>query len=830
MVSGRPGAVTGPLSASRPGFDPSDVVRRVRADRGEPSATGRALLPDSGEFLIDTSITPTPATGDQQYPAVAFDGMNFLVVWQDDRGNSGWDIYGARVTRQGMALDSAAFVIARTPRNQCYPAVSFDGANFLVVWQDDRDNSGWDIYGARVTPQGAVLDSTGLVITRAPGDQAHLTVGFDGADLLVVWADSRSADICGARVTQQGTVLDTAGFVISHADKGRDYPAVDFDGTNFLVVWEDSRNGSWEDADIYGARVTPQGTVLDTAGIGIAQASDRQNQVAVAFDGTDFLVVWYDHRSGSDWDIWGTRVTPQGMVLDTGGIVISQAAGDQSTPAVRFDGADFLVAWQDVRSGSEWDIYGARVTPQGTVLDTEGIAISQASGDQLSTAVGFDGANFLVVWQDDRDSNGWDIYGARVSPQGAVLDSAGILMSLAANEQSYPAVASDGTNFLVVWADSRNSAWLDIYGVRVSQSGIVLDSAGFLISQVAKEPIRPVVGFDGANYLVVWMDDSGPYGEPYRICGARVSPQGAVLDTTGIFISRRYMSRCCIALASDGKNSLVVWEDDTSSGYYGYTVYGTRVTQEGAVLDSPCIRIARSYGKDDLYAAVGFDGTNFLVVWERCPFTGNAGIYATRVTPQGVVLDPEGIAISLAARDQANPVIGLDGANYLVTWEDYRYNGAEPDVFGARVTPQGTVLDTAGIGIALIPYSQQHLAMGFDGANFLVAWQDSRSHSDWDIYGARVTPEGTVFDCGSVVAAEGNQMWPSICGGIDGRMFLVYQGWTGTVGDRGYNSYRIWGKMDPNPGIEESPKPQASSCKLAGHQRAEGDGPQTRRE
>lgn len=40
-----------------------------------------------------------------------------------------------------------------------------------------------------------------------------------------------------------------------------------------------------------------------------------------------------------------------------------------------FDGANFLVVWQDFRSGKHYGIYAARVTPAGKVLDAEGLPL-----------------------------------------------------------------------------------------------------------------------------------------------------------------------------------------------------------------------------------------------------------------------------------------------------------------------------------------------------------------------------------------------------------------------------------------------------------------------
>ena len=150
---------------------------------------------------------------------------------------------------------------------------------------------------------------------------------------------------------------------------------------------------------------------------------------AVAFDGTNFFVVWTDYDSGNG-DVHGARVTQAGTVLDQGpGIPIAAAPAQQGIPAVAFDGTNYLVVWQDRRTNDIYDIYGARVTPAGDVLDPDGIPITTAAGDQTATDVAFDGTNFLVTWTDSSPGNGTDVMGARVTTTGTILDPNGIPIS-----------------------------------------------------------------------------------------------------------------------------------------------------------------------------------------------------------------------------------------------------------------------------------------------------------------------------------------------------------------------------------------------------------------
>jgi hypothetical protein len=196
--------------------------------------------------------------------------------------------------------------------------------------------------------------------------------------------------------------------------------------------------------------------VLDPSGIAITAAPGYQYSPAVAFDGGNYLVVWQDTRSGSDWDVYGTRVSPQGELLDPAGIALSREGNHQRFPAAVFDGENFLVVWEDNRYGIDHDIFGTRATPEAAVLDPSSISISAAAGDQLLPAVGFDGASFLVMWQDYRNDIDYDIFGARVSPAGAVSDSGAFVSE--PQDQTLPRLGfGSGRRMLLVyqgWAAS----------------------------------------------------------------------------------------------------------------------------------------------------------------------------------------------------------------------------------------------------------------------------------------------------------------------------------------------------------------------------------------
>jgi MYXO-CTERM domain-containing protein len=747
------------------------VEFRVPATLLASSSFPVMLVPTvSPEFGLDTPVT-NPGGGMQTSPAVASSGTGYLAVWADDRGGD-IDVYGARVGQDGTVLDNLGIPIALALNAQQSPAVAFDGTNYLVVWSDGRRGSGTDIFGARVSPAGSVLDPSGLGLSTSSTFALLMSapaIAFDGTNYLIVWDEktgfSGSTNLMGLRVSPAGTSVGSP-FTVSNATGDQLAAAVAFDGTNFLAAWQDHRSGTA--GDIYASRISPAGAVLDSAGIPVSTQSAAQTNPTIAFNGAAYLIVWEDSRNqvSTDLDLYGARVSPGGSVLDTSGLSLIAAAAAQTQPALTRVGSQYLLAWQDMRAG-ELDVYAARVNGVGTVLDASGVLVVAAPGNQSVAAVASIGTNALITWSGDRTT---DIIGARVDTSTAltVLDPSGFTVSLSANSETSPAVAFNGTNYLVVWQDNRGSGF-DLYGVRVSGSGTVLDPAGFPISAASGNQRNPAVAFDGTNYLVVWEDTrSNVTGDIY---GARVSPSGTVLDANGLSLSVRFAAQAHPAVAFDGTNYLVVWEDGAATR----DIYGTRVSTAGVVLDPSAIGISTD-PNDQASPAIAYDGTNYLVAWADWRNNSTADIYGSRVSRTGSVMDPAGSQLAGGAEAQMDPALAFDGTNYLLVWSDYQ-TFPFTNLIARRVRTSGTPLDNSPIAVSAADGHQQQASVVYTGTEFLVAWQDGRSGTGTDIYGARVTRAGTALDGdGFIISANSvNEAEVVLCSGGTAGVLAVYQ-------------------------------------------------------
>jgi hypothetical protein len=495
--------------------------RAVRqASRGHHPGTPRKLGNlTSGPITFADEFMPAPyaASGDQQYVAVAFDGTNYLIVWED-HGNGSYypDIYYARVNADGSILDPSGHVLAEhgSDYGLHVPAVAFDGTTYLVVWEDHRgyDNdpsTAADIYGAYV--------------------------GTDGSH-------GTPFEICGTAEVQQN-------------------PAVAWNGTKYLVVWEDGN-----DYNIHGALVNTDKSVTPLTDP--ISSSENCYSATVASDGSGYLVAWTDYG-----DIYGNLVSGGGVVGESEIRITTDQSAYPEYPSAGYDGTNYLVAWDEYRNGN-CDVYGARVTSDGDP-DVQDIEIALSEWDEWHASVAFDGTDYIVTWEDDHDYSNPDIYGAQVSKEGDPGDAFPI--STEANSQARPAVACSGSpqnTVLVAYQsitgvvagehDYGNTAriWarpglLPTSGGNVGTVSIEHPVGSFLLPSCVIPPEAKVYNYGAATRsfaakFTIYKDNVNVYSSTKLVLALAPSDDPRPVDFAPFYLpTGTFTARCSTMLADD---------------------------------------------------------------------------------------------------------------------------------------------------------------------------------------------------------------------------------------------------------------------------------------
>ena len=142
----------------------------------------------------------------------------------------------------------------------------------------------------------------------------------------------------------------------------------------------------------------------------------------VAHDGAGtFLVVWQQGRhyhQQQEGDILALRLDRKGRPLDEQPLRVCTHPGSQAQPRVVFSNGLFYLVWQDLRNGRDWDVYGARIDPAGTLLDAEAVAVATGEGNQAAPVLAASDEGALVVWQHSGPDGFYELHGATLSGDG----------------------------------------------------------------------------------------------------------------------------------------------------------------------------------------------------------------------------------------------------------------------------------------------------------------------------------------------------------------------------------------------------------------------------
>ena len=381
-------------------------------------ANAQGIIKD--DFLVNDDVGST----DQFVPSISMDAAgNFVIVWYDFR-NDNWDIYFQRYNDTGTALGVNTKVNDDTEgASQEHPSISMDATgNFVIVWSDNRNNN-YDIYYQRYTSTGGALG----INTKVNDDvdsvkQWDPSISMDAAgNFVVVWIDERNVnrDIYYQRYTSTGGALgvntkvnDDAG----NADQIAPSILIDVAG-NFVIVWHDFRNANW---DIYYQRYTSTGGALGVnTKVNDDAGGEFQFYPSISMDVVgNFVIVWQDYRNVNS-DIYYQRYTSTGAALGVNTKVNDDAGSmHQKVPSISMDGVgNFVIVWLDYRYGqTNSDIIGQRYFSSGNPNSVNYRIVADGPNfGETSPVVSADNSSIIFSWQDNRRSEGWDIYAKIVS-------------------------------------------------------------------------------------------------------------------------------------------------------------------------------------------------------------------------------------------------------------------------------------------------------------------------------------------------------------------------------------------------------------------------------
>jgi hypothetical protein len=674
-------------------------------------SAGATLVPGSAKEV--TAPVPDVAPFDQSGARIATDGDAFLAVWIDHTINGSGNVHGSRVSPEGKRVDDDVLRIAVMDANEDRVALAYGGGRYLVVWATPAMMRGRFV-GADATMSDA-FDIAPLTQFAQP------RVAFNGHRFLVEWFAVTL--FRGALIGTDGTVVktfDIGSTALTSYENATALAAMNgvFQFVTTLVDINGVLGGNGYPSDVGVRPIDENGTVGER--VVIAPAATPAFDVHAAVSGNELLVAWTSAVAIAGGTVRNVRVTSAGagpvdiipadgmylhdVVADSGGFLLfyggdgtkyvrrpnaSQPIGTVATPPTETsilssasNGARTLVLVQGApRGGFDWGPAGGDLYV--TRLDTMAIEpLVIAPRHQQAPDVAAAGDLRLAIWCEYIGSERrLGVVGARLRAGGSSLDANGIDVHANVFHPVTPRVASNGTDWLVVWRENFN-----VYGARISHGGAALDAAPFVIAANVYGSSDVAVSWNGAQYVVVYTSGEVVRGPRLAVQAALVTPDGLVaFDVLALSV---HSANEFPAIASSPQASLVVWRD-------GLYLQAVSLNHNG---------LATNVGIPSIYPAgprpsVAWNGDTFLVA---APFSGSFGnqIQWQLISATGVVRTPPTAFLDLDSSIGAGtgfPSLEVEayGDGFLLFWTDVAADAEarRANVYVARINGQGILAD-----------------------------------------------------------------------------------------------------------------------------------------
>lgn len=300
----------------------------------------------------------------QMFPDLAAASDLRLAVWCEYvAGERRLGILASRLDANGLTLDPAGIDLGAAVFHAGPPRVASNGTDWLVTWVDATS-----VYGARLSHAGTRLDATPFLIASGALDGSGVAVTWDGAQYVVVYQRGQflrglRATIRAARISPQGTI---APELTLSAEASNELPTIAGGPDGSLVIW---RSGPF----LQGALVSRTGS---SSPVTFPASSPVGVRPTVAFTSGTYLVA--APVTGSfGTEIQWTLVSPTGNVTapSTAFVPIDSTIVDAyGFPSLELEpsGDSFLLYWNGVGHPREQrlaTVYAARIDLRGALVD-----------------------------------------------------------------------------------------------------------------------------------------------------------------------------------------------------------------------------------------------------------------------------------------------------------------------------------------------------------------------------------------------------------------------------------------------------------------------------
>lgn len=717
--------------------------------------------------------TVNPAAGVQVNPAISQGGDTILVVWADGRANTtnssgletAYDIYGMRFDANGAPLDATPIAIAAVPADQNFPQVAWNGANWLVLFESYTVSGTGGYYEkslafVRVSPAGQVLDPKPAPIYNALPITGQWALANDGVNWVVAfWGAAASGDLMALRISPDGVVLDAparslvpatyymrfnlklacaSGSCLATFNEGDATGAVRFDsnlnvlggglftllptpaaslvsnGSQYYIVWQQQQPNFTQ--AVMGSRISAAGQKLDGNGIDISGLSypDANTAIDLAWDGSQWKVTW-----GHGGVLRLARVSAGGQVLDPGGVAVP---GPNTGQTAATSAGGLQVVWTSYVN-SDNDIATAFISSGNAAGPNS--AASTGAPMQLRADVAAGSNGYMLVYQSNVSGQ------ARILAQP--LDAAGDPLTaepveLATgpfiNGPAAPSVAWNGSLYLVTWGNASG-----VVAQRLQADGAKVDATPFSVLAQSFGPTD--VAAVGDTFLVVGRR-YGVTPQFISAVSARVrGSDGAVLDASPVWLGGGYVSRPP-AVVELGGRWLVAWHSNWSHDNSNADTAGVFMDSNGSLSASFGLHgpFSTAGGNGIFEIGLASNGTTALLVQSQELTSGvETDLLARTVDVNGNVSAMTNL--TPWSGNQYRPRVAWDGSHFVVVYQDQRNRfapltldqlDATSDLFGMRIDVNRTALDPKGFLVSNSPLAEYAptVASG-DGVSLLAA-------------------------------------------------------------------------------------------------------------